>query len=151
MPALRELELHGLERMSSDAERDLFVAPQPALTSLTSLSVSCETKSHDAARALYLWLRWMVPAAPQLRKLTVYGSGDPYEGVLPFHVCGYEAPMCGTARLVVAVRLPSLHSAVSMLAKCCLPIDSLSDYVATTTCQLSRCCMQDPTPAATPS
>ena len=73
MPALIELELVGPSFLSAAPERELAAAPQPAFARLTSLSMSYERDSRSEATALYLWLRWAMPAAPQLRKLSVSG------------------------------------------------------------------------------
>ena len=88
MPALRKLELDGVDCLSAAPEQDLSAAPQPALHSLTLLSMLCEMLSRSNAIALYLWLRWALPAATQLRKLSVTGEGEPSEGLsacLCFH------------------------------------------------------------------
>ena len=85
MPALCELELHEVDCLSSAPVRELLAAPQSVFSSLTSLSMSLVTESHSAATALYLWLRWALPAAMQLRKLSVDGGGGCIEG--PFFLC----------------------------------------------------------------
>ena len=84
LPALRELELAGVQALSAAPELELPAAPRPLFSNLTSLSMSYETYDTEskpesdpdsAATALYLWLRWALPAAPQLRKLSVSGGG----------------------------------------------------------------------------
>lgn len=81
MPALRDLELLGVECASSAPEQELAAAPWPALSRLTSLSMSAKGNLESSTEARYLWLRWALPAAPQLRKLSVGGVDDPFEGV----------------------------------------------------------------------
>ena len=73
MPALIELELVGPSFLSAAPEQELAAAPQPAFARLTSLNMSYERDSSEEATALYLWLRWALLAAPQLRKLSVSG------------------------------------------------------------------------------
>jgi len=66
---------------SSAPEQELAAAPWPALSRLTSLSMSAKGNLESSTEARYLWLRWALPAAPQLRKLPVGGVDDPFEGV----------------------------------------------------------------------
>ncbi len=84
MPALTELELLGVEFMSAAPEQELAAASQPAFSRLTALTVSCEADFGAEAAALYLWLRWLLPAAPQLRKLSVSGlDSSSAKGLFP--------------------------------------------------------------------
>ncbi len=81
MPALLELEFHGIGCMSEALEHELAVAPLPALTSLTALTVSGDEdavcgkpgtpdwRPAVTVPALYSWLGWVLPAASQLRRL----------------------------------------------------------------------------------
>ena len=61
MPALAELELVGLDLMSSAPQQELAAAPQPAFARLTSLHMSHQGDSSLEATALYLWLQWALP------------------------------------------------------------------------------------------
>ena len=74
MPALLELELHGVGYLSKTLERELSVAPQPAFRSLTSLTLSGDENAVCSAPepALYSWLGWVLPAATQLQKLCLF-------------------------------------------------------------------------------
>jgi len=97
MPALAELELVGLDLMSSAPQQELAAAPQPVFARLTSLHMSHQGDSSLEATALYLWLQWALPAAPQLRKLSVRGSGGHnFEGLCQ-RCCMCEAFVCSTA------------------------------------------------------
>ena len=108
MPALRELELHGVDCLSSAPEQELPAAPQPAFSNLTSLSMSYETDSGSAATALYLWLCWALPTAPQLRKLSVSSAGNPSNGIFPSIMCGCKPTFGRTASLRPNLHLPVL-------------------------------------------
>ncbi len=106
MPALAELELVGPSFLSAAPEQELAAAQQPAFACLTSLNMSSEGDSSSEATALYLWLRWALPAAPQLRKLSVSGSEwRPYEGSSPSRCCVHEACVCTAAPLTAATVL----------------------------------------------
>ena len=74
MPALLELELHGIGCMADPLEtleRELSLAPLPAFTRLTSLTLAGDEHAvcSKPGPALYLWLGWVLPAATQLRRL----------------------------------------------------------------------------------
>jgi len=109
--------------MSAAPGQDLSLAPQPAFPHLTSLKMSHGGALLPSAPtpALYLWLSWALPAATQLRKLSI-SREDVFEGedLRPFHVvtCGTAArlrscPMAcvfGPAQCCPAqCRLPSLQ------------------------------------------
>ena len=81
MPALRELELLGVERASSAPEEELAAAPRPALSRLTSLSMSAKGNRPSSAKAFNQWLRWALRAATQLRKLSIGDVDDHFEGM----------------------------------------------------------------------
>lgn len=87
MPALAELELHGVSYMSPTHERELCSARHLAFARLTSLVMSCNERSLTAqpVPALYLWLTWALPAATQLRKLSISCDVlEPWAGNVPF-------------------------------------------------------------------
>jgi len=87
MTALRELELLAVDYMSAAPEQELSAAPQPGFSQLTSLRMSCDGRSFIAygGTALWLWLGWMLPAAPLLCKLSVSSEHLSAGGwVLPF-------------------------------------------------------------------
>jgi len=117
MPALRELELNGVDCLSAAPEQELSAAARPALSALTSLSVSIEADSRFAATALYLWLRWALPAAVQLRKLSVMAPSarDPSQGLLVplIHGCACILVAAAAAAAVIAVAV-----AVAVLQHC---------------------------------
>ena len=109
MPVLRELELHGVDYMSSAPARELAAASQPAFASLTMLAMSYDSWSHSAIDALQLWLQWALPAATQLRKLSVSGyvCADSAEGAFPFcdlSSCGPDLQRLCTCALACVLR-----------------------------------------------
>ena len=98
MPALLELEFHGIGFMSEALERELSAAPQPAFAGLTSLTLYGDEDAVCSKRgpALYLWLGWVLPAATQLRRLCL-SCDFSYAGDFPFlpgrpclHPAGYN-------------------------------------------------------------
>ncbi len=127
MPALRELELHEVDCLGSAPGRELLADPRPVLSSLTSLSMSCETKSRAAATALYLWLRWALPAATQLRKLSVRGQGGAAEGTSHSPPCLHKAPTCSCSAT-------ACHHLVVVACKGLRVIMLLSSCMAMATC-----------------
>ena len=85
MPALRELELHGVSYMSADHEQELSVATAAGIaTPYVALSCDERSLSEEPAPVLYMWLAWALPAATQLRKLSVScGPIREWEGDVP--------------------------------------------------------------------
>lgn len=111
MPALLELELHGVGCMSEALTHELSIAPQPSFTGLTSLTLADDEVAvfTGPAPALCSWLRWVLPAATQLRKLCVssnHSAGD--------RLPNYFARIC--ALHVTSAPLPS--GSVPLLQVC---------------------------------
>lgn len=120
MPALRALELHGVSYLSSDHTRELSAARRPAFARLTSLALSCDERSLAAqpAPALHQWLAWALPAATQLRKLSLscetlsLWHGVNRAGALPPHRPSWMSLLlrCCTSALLCR-SLPPRHTA----------------------------------------
>jgi len=63
-----------VDYLSAAPEQELSAAQQPVFSRLTSLTLSCDGRSFEVRRpgpALWPWLGWVLPAAPQLQKLSV--------------------------------------------------------------------------------
>lgn len=112
MPALVELELHGIGYMSEALELELSAAPQPAFAGLTSLTFYGDEDAvcRKPGPALYLWLGWVLPTATQLRKLCLscdfYYAGEPSPSPSSLQALKSTLKVTSTHHYMIAQRCP---------------------------------------------